>query len=126
MLDYLQSPLNQFIIYIVLMIMLLLVKRLYAPTVILGGTYIIVLWMFLAALSGISSSVDWSYFYYLIIALFVAYAFLWFFAWVADRWGPAYNSEGAIALLIPLVLSGLILIPIMVLKGAIQVVSYFV
>ncbi len=126
MLNYLQSPLNQFYCYGVLMIILLLVKRLHTPTVMIGGTYAIVLWMFLAGIAGFSSSVAWSYFFHLIIALFVAYALLWVFTWVADRWGPAYRDEGAMVLLMPLVLSGLILTPIMLLKLVIQVVSYFI
>jgi len=125
MLENLQSPLNQLYIFAALMVIVLLIKKLYAPTVILSGIYIIVFWMFTAAVYGIRSSVSWYYYMQLIIALAIGYALLVLFSWAADKWGPSYNSEGFIVILIPLIWSGVILLPLMLLKLIIQVVNNF-
>ncbi len=123
MIETLQSPLNQFYLYAILLITLLLIRKLHAPTVMLGGIYVMMFWVFLASIVGIGSSTAWVYYLQLIIALLAGYALLVIFAWMADKWGPSYNREGFIVILIPLIWSGVILIPVMLLKLIIQAVS---
>jgi len=98
-----------------------LVRLFYAPLVIYGGVYLLIFWVFAASLFGISGSVSWVYYFYLMICYILGYGILWGLAWAADRWGPAYKNEIFILVLMPSTFWMFALVPALILKALIQV-----
>jgi hypothetical protein len=121
--ESLYSPLNQLYAFLVILIALALIRWFYAPLIITGGVISIIFWMIAASIAGISTSVDWYYFLKLIAALIAGYFFLWLFAWLSEKWGRSYNSEGFILIIAPLTLSIFIIIPTILIKFVRQFIS---
>lgn len=114
--ETLQIPLNQLYIYSTLIIFIFFVRSFYAPSVILGGINLLLVWMVISSFFGIRSSISWNYYLQLSACFAVGYLLLVLLALAADRWGRAYNGEGFIVLIAPLTFSPIIL-PAMAIKA---------
>ena len=121
LIEKLAFPLNQLAVYSAILLFIFFVRLFYAPSVLHSGVGLILFWIVAASLFGIGNSISWSYYLYLIVSLFVGYFLLWLLALIADRWGPSYNSEGFIMIIIPLTLSVFIIFPCLIVKGVIQI-----
>jgi hypothetical protein len=116
LLESLLSPLNQLYLYLAFLTALLLAGWFYTPLVIIGGVISMILWMAVAAIAGISTSVGWSYYVELPVALITGYLFLGLFSWLTEKLRPGHSGEGFVLILAPLTLSIFIFLPTIVAK----------
>ena len=115
--EILQLPLNQLYIYSTLIIFIFFVRSFYAPSVILGGINLLLIWMLISSFFGIRSSISWNYYLQLSACFAGGYFLLVLLALAADKWGRAYNGEGFIVLIAPLNFSLAIILPAMAIKA---------
>ncbi len=74
------------------------------------GVNILMLWVLVSAIYGISPKITWNYYLLLTADAVVGYALLWVAVWVAAHFGTPYNGEGSLYLMIPTVVSPAILL----------------
>jgi hypothetical protein len=116
----LQSPLIQFLVFLAFWSVNFAFKWRDTAYILQSGINLFILWILASGIAGVRSNIPWSYYLYLLIALTGGYVIFLFCFWISEKWGgepfKPYNSEGALAVLVPVGLLPLILLPLLVIK----------
>jgi hypothetical protein len=117
MLEIVKPPHIQLVIYCSAMIFTFLFRWQSTPFILLTGSYLLIVWAIAGGVIGISPEQSWVYYLYLCGALLVGYGVLVGLFYLSDKWGDSYNSEGAIGVLIPIIVSPIILAGVIAVKA---------
>jgi hypothetical protein len=118
--EIIQSPLNQLLIFLFSWLVNYAFKWRDEEYVIYSGFIAFTLWEIFAAIVSISSEIQWMYYLYLAGALLVAYLVYIFCIAVSNKWGSPYSGEGAIAILMPVMMFAVLMGPSALIKLIVQ------
>lgn len=123
--ELLREPHVQLFIYVAYLTVVLVVSRLKLATVLTHGLTLLILWMTVSLVFGVLPGIGWGYYLVLSLCFFIGYVFFLSVAGIVEKYGRGYANEGFIAVLAPLPLYFMIIVPVCLLKIVWQLIAEY-
>lgn len=117
---FIQSPLNQLLVFFCIWLANYVVKWRNEEYIIYSGFVVFASWEVIAAVVSISDSVQWMYYIHLAGMLLAAYLVYILSIAISDKLGNSYSGEGAIAILAPIFIFPVLMGPAALVKLVVQ------
>jgi len=121
----LTHPHVQLYLYITYLAGVIVISRVELSTVLTHGLTLLILWMAVSLFAGVPPSVDWGYYLAITFCLLMGYVFFLGVAGVVEKYGRGYANEGFMAVLAPLPIYLMIIVPACLLKLVWQLIAEY-